>query len=383
MLSRCTRSRTEVGEDELSPHSTGSMLRGGGGSGCDGDLGRDRGGPGDSAETVPSSRCQHDITSHPARREVGHQADREGVDGSTRSSLADRMDRRGRRAAPPASTRTCPRHRPAELPRGVGSGRIGGHRAGHPLPARWRISGVRSQHPSRTGVVPVAIGRGAGAERRLPHAPRHPVSSAVADALDGYRWLHEIGYGAGDIVIAGDSAGGYLAFMAALSIPEQGLPKPAGVVAISPLTAADPAHKLEREHPPNCPVFPTQAVEVFARYLARAQSRITVNGEPGPLISPIEEDLRGMPPVMIHAGADELLRDDAERMTDRLLRSGVPCDLHVWEGQMHAFPVAANATHESRHAIGWIGQFVRETTRHRQSRENREPNSTAAFATAC
>ncbi|HEY5857930.1 MAG TPA: alpha/beta hydrolase [Aldersonia sp.] len=213
--------------------------------------------------------------------------------------------------------------------------------------------------------------------------PRHPISSAVADALDGYRWLHEIGYGAGDIVIAGDSAGGYLAFMTALSIPDLGLPKPAGVVAISPLTDADPAHRLEHEYPPNCPLFPTQAVEVFARYLARAQSRITVNGEPGPLISPIEEDLRGMPPVMIHAGADELLRDDAERMTDRLLRSGVPCDLHVWEGQMHAFPVAANATRESRHAIAWIGQFVRETTRRRQSRGNREPDSTAAFEIAC
>ena len=55
------------------------------------------------------------------------------------------------------------------------------------------------------------------------------ISSAVADALDGYRWLHETGYGAGDIVVAGDSAGGYLAFMTALSVAAAGLPKPAGV----------------------------------------------------------------------------------------------------------------------------------------------------------
>ena len=48
--------------------------------------------------------------------------------------------------------------------------------------------------------------------------PRHPISSAVSDALDGYPWLRQIGYGDGDIVIAGDSAGGYLAFMTALSI---------------------------------------------------------------------------------------------------------------------------------------------------------------------
>src|SRR5262249_38234327 len=47
--------------------------------------------------------------------------------------------------------------------------------------------------------------------------PAHPISSAVGDALDGYRLLCESGYGDGEIVIAGDSAGGYLAFMTALS----------------------------------------------------------------------------------------------------------------------------------------------------------------------
>jgi acetyl esterase/lipase len=83
-----------------------------------------------------------------------------------------------------------------------------------------------------------------------------------------------------------------------------------GVVAISPLTdiSADRAVcGTER----GCPVFPPQAAAVFARYLAQAHSRITVDGEPGPLASPVAEDLRDMPPVMIHAGADELLVGDA------------------------------------------------------------------------
>jgi acetyl esterase/lipase len=190
--------------------------------------------------------------------------------------------------------------------------------------------------------------------------PRYPISSAVADALDGYRWLCETGYGAGDVVVAGDSAGGYLAFMTALSIPAAGLPKPAGVVAISPLTDIRPDRAgCEKVR---CSVFPLEAAAVFARYLARAQSRITVHGEPGPLASPVAEDLRGMPPVMIHAGADELLRGDAELMADRLRVSGVPCDLHLWQGQVHAFAVAAHATPESRRAIGMIGQFVQDVT---------------------
>lgn len=49
---------------------------------------------------------------------------------------------------------------------------------------------------------------------------------------------------------------------------------------------------------------------------------------------------------MIHAGADEL-RGDAELVTRRLLASGVPCDLHVWHGQVHSIAVAANARRDA------------------------------------
>ena len=211
--------------------------------------------------------------------------------------------------------------------------------------------------------------------------PRYPISSAVADALDGYRWLCETGYGDGDIVVAGDSAGGYLAFMTALSIPAVGLPKPAGVVTISPLTDIRP-DRAGCGKAARCSVFPPQAAAVFARYVARAQSRITVDGEPGPLASPVAEDVHDMPPVMIHAGADELLRGDAELMTDRLRASGVPCDLHLWQGQVHAFAVAAHATPESRRAIGMIGQFVQDVTAHHHSPRNRRPSTTTALAVA-
>jgi acetyl esterase/lipase len=40
----------------------------------------------------------------------------------------------------------------------------------------------------------------------------------------------------------------------------------------------------------------------------------------------------------------------------------VPCDLHLWAGQVHDFVVAGNATPESRHAIKMIGRFVHHVT---------------------
>lgn len=191
--------------------------------------------------------------------------------------------------------------------------------------------------------------------------PRHPISSAVSDALDAYRWLLDTGYRPRDIVIAGDSAGGYLAFMTALTIARRPLPPPAGVVAISPLTDVSPDRAdCTRD---KCPMFPPGAAAVLTRYLARAHARITVDGEPGPLASPVDEDLSAMPPVMIHAGAHELLRGDAELMSNRLQASGVPCELHIWRGQVHAFTLAGNATPESRRAIELIGRFVRNVTK--------------------
>jgi acetyl esterase/lipase len=192
--------------------------------------------------------------------------------------------------------------------------------------------------------------------------PRHPISSAIADALDGYRWLCESGYHDNDIVVAGDSAGGYLAFMTALATKAAGLSKPAAVVAISPLTDISPDRTGCRRG--RGLMFPPRAAEAFNRYLARAHDRICVDGRPGPLLSPIEEDLRDLPPVMIHAGADELLIGDAELMADRLHAADVPCELHLWEGQPHDFAVAADAMPESRHAVATIGRFIQKATAH-------------------
>ena len=59
------------------------------------------------------------------------------------------------------------------------------------------------------------------------------------------------------------------------------LAKPAGVVAISPLTDICPDRAVYGKAR-GCSVFPPAAAAVFARYVARAQSRITVDGEPGP-----------------------------------------------------------------------------------------------------
>jgi acetyl esterase/lipase len=49
---------------------------------------------------------------------------------------------------------------------------------------------------------------------------------------------------------------------------------------------------------------------------------------------------------------------DAELMANRLVAAGIPCDLQVWENQVHVFQAAAAWVPEARQAIDEIALFV-------------------------
>lgn len=197
--------------------------------------------------------------------------------------------------------------------------------------------------------------------------PRGGISvadDAIEDGLDGLRWLRESGYQGGQIVVAGDSAGGYLAFMTALSAIRARVDKPAGIATISPLADADPAEKLMHPNARRCSMFTRAALSIFARYLGEVQLPGT-DGSAGPVVSPVDADLSTLPPVTIHASSDELLLPDAELMAQRLEAAGIRCELHLWDGQIHDFPLAADILPEGRSAIRHIGDFVKEVTAER------------------
>lgn len=199
--------------------------------------------------------------------------------------------------------------------------------------------------------------------------PNHSISDAVSDCLDGFRWLVRGGYPPKRIVIAGDSAGGMLAFMAALRIAELGGAMPAGIATVSPLTDFCSSRRRQHRNARRCSMFSSTSMPIFAKYAARCHERLGLTGGYRSLTSPVDADLRALPPVAIHASSDELLLHDAELMAERLGRADVRCDLHVWNGQVHDFPLAADLLPEGRRAIDCIGEFIGEVT---------EPQSSAA-----
>ncbi|MFT4188501.1 MAG: alpha/beta hydrolase [Aeromicrobium sp.] len=188
--------------------------------------------------------------------------------------------------------------------------------------------------------------------RQMPH---EPVAESVADGLEGLRWLLAQGYRIEDVTIVGDSAGGYLAFAVARAAIDAGLGRPAGVVALSPLLDFDNARRLAHRNADRCQLFSVRALERFEQVTHRLDTRRGVSGR---RTCPVNMSLDDMPPSMIQIGSREVLLADAELMASRLVSAGVPCDLTVWDRQVHVFQAAASWVPEARAAIDEIGEFI-------------------------
>jgi acetyl esterase/lipase len=205
--------------------------------------------------------------------------------------------------------------------------------------------------------------------------PYEPITESVADGVNAFRWLLDQGYAPGDITIAGDSAGGYLAFSVARAVMDNAWGQPAGVVALSPLLDFDPTNKQGHRNADRCQTFPINAFTKLHEVSGRMDTRRGISGS---RVCPVNMPLADMPPALVQIGSREVLMADAELMANRLVSAGVPCELQVWDRQVHVFQAAAAWVPEARTAIEEIGTFVR----HLAAREVVEAAPVAAPAPA-
>jgi len=186
-------------------------------------------------------------------------------------------------------------------------------------------------------------------------APEHPFPAAVDDALAAYRWLLDGGAQPGRVVVAGDSAGGGLVFAMMLKARDDGLSLPAGAVALSPWTDLALTGSSVRRNARSDPMLHPHNAALFAsHYLGHCDPR-------DPYASPLYGDLVGLPPTLIHVGGDEILRDDAARMADKLRASGCDVELEIWPRMPHVWHLFAPVVPEAEQAIARIGAFVQRT----------------------
>jgi cation diffusion facilitator CzcD-associated flavoprotein CzcO/acetyl esterase/lipase len=183
-------------------------------------------------------------------------------------------------------------------------------------------------------------------------APEHPFPAAALDVQAVYRAMRAQ-MPQGRLVVAGDSAGGNLALGLMLALREAGEALPDAAVLFSPatdLTGQSPSLTLNAErdamfHGPSL----ANLSEPYLRGADPSQA----------LVSPLLGRLDGLPPMLVHVGESEALRDDSLRLAQRAREAGVTVELqvfpvvpHVWQ-LIHQLP-------EARRSMDAAARFLRE-----------------------
>ncbi|MGB7904348.1 MAG: alpha/beta hydrolase [Steroidobacteraceae bacterium] len=181
-------------------------------------------------------------------------------------------------------------------------------------------------------------------------APEHPFPAAVDDAVAAYRALLRDGCSPGHIAIIGDSAGGGLALATALRLRDLGEPLPAALVLFSPwVDLGTPDRGVE----PAGEAMLSRAwtAECARLYLGDCDSS-------DPLASPINGELRGLPPTLVQVGQDELLLPDARRLHSALAAAEVPVELQEYPRRWHVFQVNAGVLADADRALAAVARFL-------------------------
>ena len=189
-------------------------------------------------------------------------------------------------------------------------------------------------------------------------APEHRFPAAVEDAFAATAWVAAnaaaLGIDPARLVVAGDSAGGNLAAVVAITARERSAPALAMQVLVYPTTdfAAE-----------------TDSISRFAAgYLLTRESirwvkRTYLRDEHDALdwrASPFRaDDFSRLPAAYIITAGFDPLRDEGRAYAERLAQAGVAVTHECFEGQVHGFLVMGGAIAAAGHAIQRIGQTLR------------------------
>jgi salicylate hydroxylase len=161
-------------------------------------------------------------------------------------------------------------------------------------------------------------------------APEDPYPAALDDVVAVYGWVARE-HGVDRCVVSGECAGGGLTVAMAVRLRDAGAPLPAALHVVSPfadLTVTSPAATAMSD---TDPWLGRDRLRLLAASYIHAADPAT------PLISPVNADLRGLPPLLIQAAEGEALGDDATRLAEVAAAAGVPVTVELIPDTVHSF----------------------------------------------
>jgi acetyl esterase len=221
----------------------------------------------------------------------------------------------------------------------------------------WVMGSVDSYDTTLRALANAAGAIVAGVEYRL--APEHRFPAALDDSLAAIRWLaahaDELGGDGSRLAVAGDSAGGNLAAVAARRLRGE-LPI-ALQVLIYPVTDAGVDMPSYRGFSDGHGLTAASMHRFWRLYLDGADG-----GHPD--ASPLRAgDLAGVAPALVLTAEADVLRDEGEAYAAALREAGVEVELVRWPGAIHGFLRWLQATSQARAAIDAVAAALRSALR--------------------
>lgn len=188
-------------------------------------------------------------------------------------------------------------------------------------------------------------------------APEHPFPAALDDACAGYEWLLRRGFKPERIALIGDSAGGGLVMSTLVTLRDKRRPLPGATVCISPWVDLESKGESWRTRQAMDPMLDLPLVEKLrVLYLPG-------NDLANPVVSTVNADLRGLPPMLIQVGEREVLFSEAELLARNARAAGVDVTFEEWPQMVHVWHLYYAMLGAGREAIARVGAFVCARTR--------------------
>lgn len=193
--------------------------------------------------------------------------------------------------------------------------------------------------------------RAISVDYRMP--PDHPFPAGLDDAVAVYRALISERAPAA-IGVFGTSAGGGMTLALTLKLKQLGLPLPGALALGTPwtdLTGASDSYQVN-----------SGVDGIFTSYdgIGKALAQLYAGDTPlsDPLISPVNGDFAGFPPVILTTGTRDILLSDTVRCYRAMRAAGVDARLEVFEAMSHAEYIYAFLAPESAVAFGEWAAFM-------------------------
>ncbi len=198
-------------------------------------------------------------------------------------------------------------------------------------------------------------GRQLGARTLALHyrrAPENKYPAALEDTLAGYRFLLAEGVRPEHILLGGESAGGGLILQALLRLRDAGERLPGGAWFASPwIDLANRGSTMLSKAAADPMISKPYLDDLATQYLGDADPA-------DPAVSPVQADLRGLPPMLIQVGSAETLLEDAVRLAEAAANADLRVSLQVWPRMIHAWHLFHQQLEEGRQSLAEVAAFA-------------------------